>query len=86
MQYKKDYSLLTLKELLKEEKNTKQLKTLSAFMIGAMTGVMIYSIFSGGFKILKLAGPLFLILLFYKISQDQIVALKAIHAEIKAKS
>lgn len=86
MSDKKDYSKLTLEELLVEEKKTKKNETFSAGLIGFMMGIMIYGIVTKGFGFLYIAIPLFLIFLFYKNSQTQKQNLKQIQAEIDARN
>ena len=83
---KKDYSKLTLEELLIEEKKVKQAEFLSAGVIGFLVGVMVYGIVKNGFGFLYIAIPLFLIFGVYKNSQIQKQNLKQIQIEIKIKN
>ncbi|QIL75421.1 hypothetical protein [Hymenobacter sp. HDW8] len=85
MSDKKDYSKLTLEELVLEEKKAKKNEIFSAGFIGFMVGIMIYGIVKNGFGFLYIAIPLFLIFLFYKNSQTQKQNLKQIRAEINIK-
>ncbi|MEA5405833.1 hypothetical protein VB776_23040 [Arcicella sp. DC2W] len=83
---KKDYSKLTLEELLIEEKKIKKNETLSAGLIGFLIGVMVFGLVKNGFGFLYLAIPIFLIAGIYKNSQIQKQNLKEIQAEISNKN
>ena len=83
---KKDYSKLTLKELLIEEKKVKKNEAFSAGLIGLLVGVMIYGVVKNGFGFLYLAIPLFLISVIFKNSQIQKQNLKQIQTEINVKN
>ena len=82
---KKDYSKLTLEELLAEGKKIKQGELLSGGFIGFLIGVMIYGLVKNGFGFLYLAIPLLLIAGIYKNSQVQKENLKQIQEEINNK-
>ena len=82
----KDYSQLTLEELLLERKKSKQNELFSAGAIGFLVGVMIYGLVTKGFGFLYVAIPLLLILGLYKNSQTQKSNLTQIQAAINAKS
>ncbi|MBK6795374.1 MAG: hypothetical protein IPG76_00835 [Acidobacteria bacterium] len=82
---KKDYSKLTLEELLTEEQKVKRNGTYSAGFIGILIGVMIYGVGKNGFGFLALAIPLFLISVIYKNSQLQKQNLELIQTEISLK-
>ena len=79
---KKDYSQLTLEELLIEEKKIKNNEAFSAGFIGLLIGVMVYGVVKNGFGFLYLAIPIFLIAGIYKNSQIQKQNLKEIQAEV----
>ncbi|PWK27137.1 hypothetical protein LV89_01951 [Arcicella aurantiaca] len=83
---KKDYSKLTLEELLLEEKKVKQNEILSAGFIGFCVGVMIFGLVKNGFGFLYIAILLFLISASYKNSKVQKQKLKQIQAEINLKN
>ncbi|MEA5458647.1 hypothetical protein VB796_06345 [Arcicella sp. LKC2W] len=83
---KKDYSKLTLEELLLEEKKVKQNEILSAGFIGFCVGVMIFGLVKNGFGFLYIVIPLVLISAFYKNSQVQKQKLKEIQSEIHNKN
>ena len=83
---KKDYSQLTLEELLIEEKKIKNNEILSAGLIGVLIGVMVYGVVKNGFGFLYIAIPLFLIAGIYKNSQIQKQNIKQIQAEINNKN
>ncbi len=85
MSDKKDYSKLTLEELLVEERKAKKNAVFSAGLIGFMVGIMIYGIVKNGFGFLYIAIPLFLIFVIYKNSKTQKQNLKQIQAEINIK-
>ncbi len=83
---KKDYSKLTLEELLIEEKKIKKNEILSAGLIGFLIGVMVFGVVKNGFGFLYLAIPIFLIVGIFKNSQVQKQNLKEIQAEISNKN
>jgi uncharacterized membrane protein YoaK (UPF0700 family) len=83
---KKDYSKLTLEELLLEEKKVKQNEIFSAGFIGFCVGVMIFGLVKNGFGFLYIAIPLFLISAFYKNSKVQKQKLEQIQTEINNKN
>jgi F0F1-type ATP synthase assembly protein I len=82
----KDYSKLTLEELLTEEKKIKKSELISAVLIGFLIGVMVYGVAKSGFGFLYLAIPLLLIAGVYKNSQIQKHRLKKIQTEINNKN
>lgn len=83
---KKDYSQLTLEELLIEEKKIKKKEIFSAVIIGFLIGVMVFGVVKNGFGFLYLAIPIFLIAGIFKNSQVQKQNLKDIQAEINNKN
>lgn len=89
MQENKDYSKLTLEELLKEEQEmkteVKKKKTITAVLIGFLVGVLIYGIATKGIGFLHILLPVILIGGIYKNSQKEEKQLELIQAEIKAK-
>lgn len=82
----KDYSKLTLGELLTEEKKIKKMEITSAVIIGFLIGVMVYGVVKNGFGFLYIFIPLLLIAGIVKNSQDLKNKLKQIRAEISVKS
>jgi hydrogenase maturation factor len=80
---KKDYSKLTLEELLIEEKKIKKNETLSAALVGFMIGIMVYGLIKNGFGFLYVVIPVVLIMGIYKNSQIQKENLKQIQIEVK---
>lgn len=86
MSDKKDYSKLTLEELLKEEKKIKKNETISAFIIGFLISVMVYGVAKNGFGFLYIFIPLILIGGVYKNSQKLKDNLKQIRTEINTKN
>lgn len=83
---KKEYSNLTLEELLLEEKKVKQNELLSAFLIGILAAVMVYGIVKDGFGFIYIAIPVIMISGLYKKSKSQKQQLKQIQTEIKVKN
>lgn len=81
----KDYSKLTLEELMIEEKKIKKKETIAAVIIGFLVGVMVYGVAKNGFGFLYIFIPLILISGIYKNSQQLKQHLKQIQAEINAK-
>ena len=79
---KKDYSKLTLEELLKEEKKIKKQDTFSSALIGFLFGVMVYGTVKDGFGFIHIVFPILLISGIYKNSQNLKDNLKQIQTEI----
>ncbi len=81
----KDYSKLTLEELIVEEKKIKRNQIISAIIIGFLIGVIVYGIAKNGFGFLYIFIPLFLIYGIYKNSQRLQHNSKQIQVEIGSK-
>jgi hypothetical protein len=81
----KDYTLLTLEELLVEEKKVKKRETLSAFLIGLLAGVIVYSLVKNGFALIPIITAFVPLMVIYKSSQNQKQILQQIQAEINAR-
>lgn len=75
----KDYSTLTLEELISEEKTTKRVQTLFLVILVALICSVFYGIMKEGLESTNMFVPLFFSLLVYKNSKT----LKAIRAEIQ---
>lgn len=86
MSDKKDYSKLTLEELLIEERKIKNKEITSAVIIGFLMAPMIYGVAKNGIGYVYIIIPLILILGIYKNSQKLKRNLKQIQAEIRAKN
>lgn len=82
----KDYSKLTLEDLLIAKKKIKKNETISRFIIGFLVGVMIYGVAKNGFGFLYIFLTLILISGFYKASQKSMKDLKQIQTEINIKN
>jgi riboflavin transporter FmnP len=82
----KDYSKLTLEELLIERKKVKRNETIAALTIGFLVGVMVYGVVRNGFGFLYLAIPIFFIAAIFKNSKIQKQHLKQIQLEIEGKN
>jgi uncharacterized ion transporter superfamily protein YfcC len=82
----KDYSKLTLEELLLEEKKMKQNEKLSAAIVGFSIGVMVYGVVKNGFGFLYIFIPLALIVGIHRNSKNVKQQLAQIQAEINNKS
>ena len=85
MAEEKDYSILTMEELLTEEKKIKKSETLTAFLIGFIFAVLVYGIAKKGIGFLHIALPLFLGSAVLKNSQNQKQKLKLVQAKINSK-
>jgi hypothetical protein len=83
---KKDYTKMTLDELLKAEKMAKKNNLFSAGLIGFLIGIMVFGVANGGFGFVYIAIPLFLIFAIAKNSQIQKQNLLELQAEIKHRS
>ncbi|MGY2134061.1 hypothetical protein ACW9KT_17655 [Hymenobacter sp. HD11105] len=83
---KKDYSKMTIEELLVEEKKVKKNEMFSAGFIGFLVGIMIYGVVKNGFGFLYIAIPLLLIYVIYKNSQIQKQNLNRIRTEMNVKN
>ncbi len=77
----KDYSHLTLKELVSEEKIMKSRKVIMAVLIGVLVGIAIYSATNRGFIL-----PVVLLIAAFTIGSHHANNLKNIRAEIRRKS
>ena len=82
----KDYSKLTLEELLTEEKKIKKTEMLSAATTGFLIGIMVYGVVKNGFGFLYIAIPLFLIFGIYRNSQKNKQNIKQIQTEINTQN
>jgi hypothetical protein len=82
---KKDYSALTLEELLLEEKKIKRNETFAAGFVGFLIGIMVFGVVKNGFGLVYIAIPLFLISGVVANSKVQKQHLKEIQAEIEQK-
>ena len=74
----KDYSKMTLDELVSEEKKLKSQKTITAVFIGFLVGIAVYSATHKGSFILTISLLIFALLIGSRYSQN----LKSIQAEI----
>ena len=83
---KKDYTAMTLEELLAEEKKVKSNETLSMVFVGVLIGVLLYALVKNGFGIVSMGIPLFLIYVIHKNSQTQKHNLQLIQTEIASKN
>lgn len=82
----KDYTNLSLEELLKEEQKLKKNETLSRFLIGFLVGIMIFGVVNKGFGVLHVLLPLLLISAIYKNSQNQKKNLTEVQSAINTQS
>ncbi|GAB3895172.1 hypothetical protein GCM10028803_11310 [Larkinella knui] len=73
----KDYSKMTLDELVSEEKKLKSQKTILAVFIGFIVGIAIYSATNKGFLL-----PVILLIFSFLIGSSYSKNLKGIQAEI----
>ena len=82
----KDYSKLTLEELLTEEKKIKKNEIISAVIIGFSIGIIVYGVAKNGIGFLHIFIPLLLIYGIYKNSQKLKHNLKQIQEEINTRN
>jgi len=73
----KDYSNMTLEELVSKEKEIKSRKTITAVFIGALVGVAVWSATHKGFVL-----PIILLIVAFWIGSSESQKLKNIQAEI----
>jgi uncharacterized membrane protein YbjE (DUF340 family) len=73
----KDYSTMTLEELVSEEKKMKSQKTTTAVFIGFLIGIAVYSATQKGFAL-----PIILLLCSFGIGYMNAQNMKSIQAEI----
>lgn len=83
---KKDYTQLTLEELLIEEKTIKKNETFSSGAIGFLVGIILYGLLKNGPGFLYLSILFILIAGIYQNSKIQKQNLKDIQAEISNKN
>ena len=81
----RDYSNLTLEELLAEEKKIKRNEITSAVIIGILIGVIVYGVEKNGFGFIYIFIPLLLIYGIHKHSQKLKQNLKEIQTEVNAR-
>ena len=81
----KDYSKLTLEELLTEEKKIKKNEFIVVFIIGLLIGVLIYGVVMKGIGFFHIFFPVVLIIGISRNSQKLKYNLKQIQLEINAK-
>jgi len=86
MPNKKDYSKLSIEELLLEEKKIKKNEMLTAGLIGLLIGVLIFGVVKNGIGFFHIFLPLLLISWIYKNSLKSKQILKQIQAEIRGKN
>ena len=72
-----DYSKMTLEELVSEEKKVKSQKNTTAFLIGIVVAIAIYSATHGGLFL-----PIILLILAFQIGSTHSQNLKNVEAEI----
>lgn len=85
MSENKDYTKLSLEELLAEEKKIKKMEITSSVIIGALVGVLIYGVAKKGLGFLHIFLPLIIIFGINKNTQKIKQNLKQIQAEIEDK-
>lgn len=85
MSEQKDYSALSLEELLAEEKKIKRNEITGAVVIGFLIGVMIFGVASNGFGIIYTVIPIVLIGAIARHSGKQKQVLREIQTVIRAK-
>ena len=82
----KDYSTLTLAELVAAEKELKRKKMIAAALIGFAVGVATYGLVKKGLGFAYTLIPLVLIFLIYRGSKDTEQQLRQLRKEIAARS
>ncbi len=82
---KKDYSKLTLEELLAEQKKIKKNENLSAVIIGFFVGVIIFGLVKSGFGFVYISISLIFIFAIYRNSKTLKQNLMQIQTEINNK-
>ncbi|HLO43646.1 MAG TPA: hypothetical protein VK175_04880 [Leadbetterella sp.] len=81
----KDYSKLTLEELLVEQKKIKKQQMYTAGLIGMLIGVIVYGLVINGFGWLYIGISLFMIYIIYNGSKKLMQHQELIKAEIAKK-
>ena len=76
-----DYSKMTLEELVSEEKKVKSQKNTTAFFIGIVVAIAVYSATHGGLFL-----PIILLILAFQIGSTHSQNLKNVEAEISRQS
>ena len=76
-----DYSKMTLEELVSEEKKVKSQKNTTAFLIGIVVAIAIYSATHGGLFL-----PIILLILAFQIGSTHSQNLKNVEAEISRRA
>ena len=86
MSEQKDYSKLSIEELLAEEKKMKKNEITAAILIGFLFGIIIFGVASNGFGVIYTLLPLIMILAITKNSKKHKKNRQALSAAIAAKS
>lgn len=81
----KDYTKLTLGELLAEEKKIKKDQLIAGVITGIAIGIIVYGVVRNGFGLSYTIIPLFLIFMNYRNSQNRQQIRKQIQSAIDAK-
>jgi uncharacterized membrane protein YbjE (DUF340 family) len=76
----KNYSKMTLEELVSEEKKMKSQKTITAVLIGMLIGIAVWSATHKGFIL-----PIILLILSFLIGHKNSQNMKSIQAEISSR-
>jgi hypothetical protein len=81
MLYNKDYSKMTLEELMSEEKKMKSQKIPTAVFIGVLIGIAVYSATHKGFVL-----PIILLIVAFLIGNRNSKTMKGIQEEISRRN
>lgn len=82
----KEYSELTLEELLVEEKKIRKQEITSSVVMGFLIGIIIYGVAKNGFGFLYIFIPLVLMSIYYKALQKIKQNLRQVREEINIKN
>ncbi|HHB77965.1 MAG TPA: hypothetical protein ENK85_01875 [Saprospiraceae bacterium] len=86
MPNQKDYSKLSMDELLMEEKKLKKNEMLNSVLIGFLIGVLLFGIMKIGFGFFHIFLPVILIIWIYKNAQKSKQNLKKVQLEINIRN
>ncbi|MBL8002799.1 MAG: hypothetical protein JNL05_12650 [Flavobacteriales bacterium] len=85
MEANKDYTRMSLEELVAEEKKARKEQTLTAVMMGFMLGVLAFGVATQGFRLVMVVFPIALFYVFFRSGKKTGERLAAIRAELGKK-
>lgn len=85
MEANKDYTNMSVEDLMVEEKKARKEQILTAVLMGFMVGVLAFGVATDGFRLVKVVFPIALFYVFYRSGKKTSERLAAIRAELGRK-